>query len=92
MKFSMKNFLSKCDQTRRKPKSADLVPFTEEILYRKLHFLGSVCLTILWTLDFIDWKTLLTFIVKTFSETILRTYEKHEWFYKNFLESRMFSW
>ena len=57
MKLSMKNFLSKCDQIRRKQKSVDLVPFTEETFNGKLHFLGSVCWTILWTLDFIDWKT-----------------------------------
>ena len=38
MKFSMKDFFSKCDQIR----SADLVTFTEEILHGKLHFLCSV--------------------------------------------------
>ena len=35
MKFSIKDFFSKCDQT------ADLVIFTEEILNGKLHFLCS---------------------------------------------------
>ena len=39
MKFSMKGFFSKCDQSRRFP--ADLVTFTEEILNVKLHFLCS---------------------------------------------------
>ena len=39
IKFSMKDFFSKCDEIRKKP--ADLVTFTEEILYRKLHFLCS---------------------------------------------------
>ena len=36
-KFSIKDFFSKCDQTR----STDLVTFTEEILNGKLHFLCS---------------------------------------------------
>ena len=35
MKFSIKDFFSKCDQIRR-------VTFTEEILNGKLHFLCSV--------------------------------------------------
>ena len=35
IKFFIKDFFSKCDQIRRKP--ADLVTFTEEILYGKLH-------------------------------------------------------
>ena len=39
MKFSIKDFFSKCDQMRKFP--ADLVTFTEEILNRKLHFLCS---------------------------------------------------
>ena len=38
MKFSIKDFFSKCDQIRRK------LIFTEEILDEKLHFLCSVCL------------------------------------------------
>ena len=38
MKFSIKDFFSKCDQ--------DLVTFTEEILNGKLHFLCSVMLTL----------------------------------------------
>ena len=42
MKFSIKNFFSKCDQIRRK---CGLVTFTEEILNGKLHFL---CIVI-WT-------------------------------------------
>ena len=36
MKFSIKDFFSKCEQTMQFP--LDLVTFTEEILYRKLHF------------------------------------------------------
>ena len=36
MKFSIKDFFGKCDQIR-----ADLVTFTQEILYGKLHFLRS---------------------------------------------------
>ena len=39
MKFSIKDFLSKCDQIRR---PVDLVIFTEEILNGKFHFLCSV--------------------------------------------------
>ena len=39
MKFSIKDFSSKCAQIR---KTADLVTFTEEILNGKLHFLCSV--------------------------------------------------
>ena len=39
MKFSIKDFFSKCDQIRRKlQETADLVPSTEEILNGKLHF------------------------------------------------------
>ena len=38
MKFSMKEFFSKCEQIR----TADLVTFTEEILIRKLQFWRSV--------------------------------------------------
>ena len=38
MKFSIKDFFSKCDQIRGK---LDLVTFTEEILNGKLHFLCS---------------------------------------------------
>ena len=37
MKFSIKEFLSKCDQISQFP--ADLVKFTAEILKVKLHFL-----------------------------------------------------
>ena len=40
MKFSIKDFFSKCNQIRRF--SADLVTFTEEILNGRLHFLCSV--------------------------------------------------
>ena len=40
MKFSIKNFFSKCDQIRRKLQI--FVSFTEEILNEKLHFLCSV--------------------------------------------------
>ena len=39
MKFSIKNFFSKCDQIHSL--TAGLVTFTEEILHRKLHFLCS---------------------------------------------------
>ena len=39
MKFSMKDFFSKCDQIHIK--TADLVTLTEEILNGKLHFLRS---------------------------------------------------
>ena len=39
LKFSMKDFFSKCDKIRN---AADLVTFTEEILNGKLHFLCSV--------------------------------------------------
>ena len=39
MKFSIIDFLSKCDQIQ---KTSDLVTFTEEILKGKLHFLCSV--------------------------------------------------
>ena len=38
MKFSVKDFFSKCDQF-----PADLVTFTAEILNGKLHFLFSAC-------------------------------------------------
>ena len=34
MKFSIKDFFSKCDQTRRKLR----ITFTEEILNEKVHF------------------------------------------------------
>ena len=37
MKFSIKNFFSKCDQIW-KQETADLVAFAEEILNGKLHF------------------------------------------------------
>ena len=39
IKFSIKDFFSKCDQIRIFP--ADLFIFTEEFHYRKLHFLCS---------------------------------------------------
>ena len=48
MKFSTKDFFSKCDQIRS-PFPADLVTFTEEILNGKLHFLCSALLH-LWFL------------------------------------------
>ena len=41
MKFSIKDFFSKCDQIRSFLFLADLGTFTEEILNRKLHFLYS---------------------------------------------------
>ena len=40
MRFSMKDFFSKCAQIRWKP--TDLVTFTEGTLNGKLHFLCSV--------------------------------------------------
>ena len=40
MKFSIKDFFSKCVQIPQE--TADLVAFTEEILNGKLHFLCSV--------------------------------------------------
>ena len=42
MKFSIKDFFSKCDQIHGFDQTADLVTFTEEILKEKLHFLCSV--------------------------------------------------
>ena len=43
LKFSIKDFFSKCDQIRRKPqKTANLVTFTEAIVNGKLDFLCSV--------------------------------------------------
>ena len=42
MKFSIKDFFSKCDQIR----TADLVTVTEEILNGKLHFLCSVSINV----------------------------------------------
>ena len=43
LKFSIKEFFSKCDQigSLRRIWSQDLVAFTEEILNRKIHFLSS---------------------------------------------------
>ena len=47
MKFFIKDFVRKCDQIRRELQiwshllTADLVTFTEKILYEKLHFLCS---------------------------------------------------
>ena len=46
MKFSIKDFFSKCDQIRSPQETADLVTFTEEVFNGKFHFLCSVCLTI----------------------------------------------
>ena len=40
MKFSTKDFFSKCDQTATA--TADLITFTEEILDGKLYFLCNV--------------------------------------------------
>ena len=40
MKFSIKDFFSKCIQIRRK--TADLVTFTEETLNQKLHFCAVI--------------------------------------------------
>ena len=42
MKFSIKDFFSKCDRIKSRQETADLVTFTEEILNGKLHFLYSV--------------------------------------------------
>ena len=42
MKFSIKDFSSKCDHILE---TADWVTFTEEILNAKFHFLPSVCST-----------------------------------------------
>ena len=39
MKFSIKDFFSKCDQIRKN--TADLITFTEEIVNGELHFLCS---------------------------------------------------
>ena len=46
MKFSIKDFFSKCDQicSFRRIWSQDLVAFTEEILNGKIHFLSSTAL------------------------------------------------
>ena len=43
IKFSIKDFFSKCDQMQQFP--ADLVTFTEETLNGKFHFLCSVVLS-----------------------------------------------
>ena len=55
MKFSIKDFLSKCDQIRilqwmwpNPQDTADLVTFTEEIINRKLHFLCSLHKTLMY--------------------------------------------
>ena len=42
MKFSIQAFFSKCEQIRR-----NLVTFTEEFLYEKLHFLCSAGITLM---------------------------------------------
>ena len=42
MKFSIKDFFSKCVQIRKKLRTVDLVTFTEEFLNGKFHFLCSV--------------------------------------------------
>ena len=39
MKFSIKDFFSKCDQIRKN--TTDLITFTEEIVNGELHFLCS---------------------------------------------------
>ena len=45
MKFSIKDYFSKCDQIHRKMRIwSHLVIFTEEIFNQKLYFLYSVCL------------------------------------------------
>ena len=46
MKFSMKDFFSKCDQISRELRI--LVKFTEEILNGKLHFLCTVYSSLLY--------------------------------------------
>ena len=46
MKFSIKNFFSKCDQIRRE--LADLVTFTEEILNGILRFLCNVMIQVMY--------------------------------------------
>ena len=45
MRFSFKDFFSKCDQIRRK--TANLVTFTEEILNGKLHFCAVAVVNLL---------------------------------------------
>ena len=42
MKFSLKDFFSKCEQIRKK-KTANLFISAKEILNGKIHFLCSVC-------------------------------------------------
>ena len=42
MKFSIQTFFSNCEQIRR-----NLVTFTEEFLYEKLHFLCSAGITLM---------------------------------------------
>ena len=65
MKFSIKDFFSKCDH-------ADLTTFTEEILNGKLHFLYSVYnSTLLFITDF-----LLLFFFVLFLEFYLRDNDK----------------
>ena len=52
MKFSIKDFFSKCGQI-----PADLFTFTEEILNQKLHFLCSVSISMLvFHLNLVDAK------------------------------------
>ena len=60
MKFSIKDFFSKCEQTMQFP--LDLVTFTEEILYRKLHFLFSI--------------TFITVLPLSFAMTLLCSYQQ----------------
>ena len=56
MKFSIKDFFSKCDQIRSFLRAtADLVTFTEEILIGNLHFLCSVACDILKFLEERSW-------------------------------------
>ena len=50
MKFSIKNFFSKCEQITQFP--LDLVRFAEEILHEKLHFLCSVTFITVLPLSF----------------------------------------
>ena len=51
MKFSIKDFFSKCDTNPLE--NADLVTFTEEIFTGKLHFSSSNCLKV-FSKNFLD--------------------------------------
>ena len=57
MKFSIKDFFSKCDPSPQFP--ADLVTFTEDILNGKLHFLCSVWINGNNTFRKIHWNSIL---------------------------------